>query len=101
MTVLASTCPQVMLEYDRIVWQEIGGLEERGASYQLREVAVHPSLGLPIDEVQTNVVVARQATTFLGSNPLQEYIDGGCIIVCPLFPIRGRDTGFLGHVLFV
>lgn len=100
-TVLADTCPQEMLEYDRTVWQEIGGLEEHGVSYQAREMAVHPSLRLHIDEVQTDVVAAIRAATFSGSNPLQEYIDGVCSTVCPLFPIRGREAGFLGHVLIV
>ena len=68
--VFADTCPQEMLEYDRTVWQEIGGLEERGFSYQMREMAVHPYLGLPIDEVKTSVVAASRVATFLGSNPL-------------------------------
>ena len=58
MTIFADTCPQEMLEYDRIVWYAIGGLEECGVSYQAKEMIVHPSLGLPIDEVQTDVVVA-------------------------------------------
>lgn len=100
-TVFADTCPQGMLEYDRTVWQEIGGLEECGASYQSREVAVHTSLGLPIDEVQIDVVGARQATIFLGCNPLQDYIDRACSMFCPLFPIREREAGFLGHAWIV
>lgn len=54
----ADTCHQEMLEYDRIVWQDIDGLEEHGFSYLAREMAVHPSLGLPIDKVQTYVVAA-------------------------------------------
>ena len=59
-----------MSEYGTIVWQEIGGLEGRGVSYQARRIAMHPSLGLPIDEVQTKVVAASRATTFSGSSPL-------------------------------
>jgi len=53
-----------MLEYEKIILQEIGGLEECRDSYQMREVVVHPYLGLPIDEVQKNVVESDKATTF-------------------------------------
>ena len=59
-----------MLEYDKTVWNEIGGLEEHGVSYQAREMVVYPYLGLLIDEVQTCVVEDSQTTTFSGNNPL-------------------------------
>jgi len=89
------TCPQEMLEHDKTIWQEIGGLEERGVSYQAREMVVHPSLGLPIDEVQTGVAAASRAATFSGKSPLQEYIDRTCSIFWLLVPITGRESGQL------
>lgn len=46
--VFANTCLKEMLEYDRTVLQEIGGLEEHRASYQSREVAMHPYLVYPL-----------------------------------------------------
>lgn len=32
-TVFTNTCPWEMLEYNRTIWQAIGGLKERGVSY--------------------------------------------------------------------
>lgn len=64
-------------------------------------MVVHPSLGLPIDEVQTHIVVASKVATYSGSIPLQEFINRACNTVFPLFPIRGREARFLGHVLIV
>jgi len=58
-TVFADTCPHEMPECDRTVSQDIGGLEGCGVSYQARGMEVHPSLGLPIDEVQTKVVAVN------------------------------------------
>lgn len=62
---------------------------------------MHPSLGLPIDEVQIDAVVANKAATYIGTNPLQEFLDRACSIVYPHFPIRGREAGFIGYVLIV
>ena len=62
---------------------------------------MHTSLGLPIDEVQADVVVANRAVAFSGSNPLQECIDKACNTICPLGSIIGREAGFIGHVLLV
>lgn len=94
MTVFVNTCPQEMLEYDRRAWQDISGLEEHGVSYQTREMTVNPSLGLPINEVQTNVVEASRAIAFSGRSPLQEYIDGACSTIWLLVPITGREARF-------
>lgn len=58
-TLFVDTYPQEMFAYDRIVRQDIGGLEEREDSYQARGMEVHPYLGLPINEMQTNVVTTR------------------------------------------
>jgi len=70
-------------------------LEERGVSYQTREMAEHPSLGLPIDEVQTGVVATSRATTFSANSPLQEYIDMACNTVWLLIPLEGETQDFL------
>ena len=59
-----------MLEYGKKILQRIGGLEECGVSYLERETIVHPSMGLTIDEVKTQVVPAIIVATFLGNNPL-------------------------------
>jgi len=64
-------------------------------------MAVHQSLGLTIDEVQTYVVVASKAATFSDISPLQEYIGLDCSTNYPRFPIIRRGKGFLGHILLV
>jgi len=92
--VFADICRQEVLEIDNVVLQEASRRQEL-------DMVVHPSLGLPIEEVQTNIVAASKAAIYSGSNPLQEFIDRACNIVCPLFPIRGRKAGFLEHVLIV
>lgn len=55
---------------------------------------MHPSLGLPIGEVQIDVVAASRAVKFSSSHPLQEYIDRACNTVWLLVPIIGREVGF-------
>lgn len=99
--VFIGTCPQEVLESDKKKLQEIGGLEDRGVSYQTKGMEAHPYLGLPIDGVKIYVVATNKAATFLGSFPLQEYIDMACNTTCILFPIIGRGAGFLGQILLV
>ena len=62
---------------------------------------MHPSLGLPIDEVQVDVVETSRAVAFSGSSPLQEYIDKACSTTCPPRSIIGREAGFIGCILLV
>jgi len=57
-----------VLEFDRTILQETSRLEEHGFSYQMREMAVHPYLGIPIDEVQTDVVECRNVVEFPSSS---------------------------------
>jgi len=68
--IFVDTCLQEMLGYDKTILQEIGGLEECRVFYQTREVAMHPSFGLPIDGLQTDVMATGKAATFSGNNPL-------------------------------
>lgn len=65
MVVFADACPQELLEVDRVVLQVMSRLEEYGAFRQMREdllkMVVHPSLGLPTDEVSIGAVAASRA----------------------------------------
>lgn len=70
--VLADTCHQEVLESDRLFWQGVGRIEE------MLEMVMHPSLGLPIDEVKIGAVAASRAIIFPRHNPLQEYINRTC-----------------------
>lgn len=85
-----------------IVLQEDVRLEEHGVSSQmmedLLEIVKHPSLGLPIDEVQIEAMEGSKAAIFPSSNPLQEYIDRVCSIGYPLLSITRREVGFIRQI---
>lgn len=99
--VFAGTCRQGVLESDRIVLQEVGRLEKHGDPCQMREMVVHSSLGLPIDELQTDATTTNKVATFLGNNPPQGYIGKACRTTCTLSPIIGRGAGFLRQMLLM
>ena len=87
MTAVADPYPLEMLGVDGIVLQEARGHQEfyiPDERDELLQMVEHPSLGQHIDEVQTDVHTVGRDVVLSVSSTLQEYIDGACIISCPL-----------------
>lgn len=72
--VFADIGHQEVLELDRTFLQVTSRPEEYGAFRQMTEdfleMVVHPSLGLPTDELPIGAVAANRAIVFPGNNPL-------------------------------
>lgn len=90
------------LGLDNTILQVTSGLMEHGVYGQMREalleIVVPPYLGLPIDEVQVDTVVARKSAVFIGGSPLQEYIDNACNMG---YPTIGREAWIPRHIWLI
>lgn len=94
---VVDTCHQEVLEPNKETLQEIGRLEEHIDSSQMSgdilEMLVHPSMGLPIDEVQIGAVAASRVV-YIGRNPLEEYIYRACDTICTHLSFREKRVNF-------